>query len=646
MGGVVRICKLVDGMPLGLLLASSWVNEYTADEIAEQIGRSLDFLSVEWVDLPERQHNLRGMFEYSWNLLSQEEQSYLAALSVFHGSFSKEAVSFVIGAPVHLLRCLVDKSLVSYAGLNRYQIHDIVHIFASQKLELDPERATKIRSCHSHYYLERLEIWGKELKSLRQRDVLQVIDQEIENLRAAWRFALLDCDWLSIAKGIDGMGLYADLRSRYQEGELACRSALEKLPSESNRHLVLELTTWLAYFESQQGKIDLAVKRLQNELTHIDSMKTVEINLPGERAALLYNLGEMYYYSDRVRARQYYQDSLAACRQAIDCEITGDVLSRMAEIVHHAGEYTLAGELFLEAMPLLQAKGEPHRLANNLRWMGFNEIRQGRIEEGEVFIKEAIELRKQIGDPVGAAQSMDDYGTVIAWRGSYREALDLLTQSLSIYESQGVHAKIAWVLALSGLLNNHVRQYAHARHTATRCIDFSKQMNYPRELALGYSGLVLADLGEEKYTDAYEHSQQAVDVLHAICQSEELAFVLALLALAEMGLGQIHQARSHICEALEINKKTHGLFSANIALPASAVLLAKLGNTEKAIEIKAMMLRYPAIANSLYYQDICWGEINQLAGELSPEVIHAAGERGKQRDLFSSIDELLSGFSG
>ena len=68
--GVARICRLVEGVPLSLLLASSWVGDYTPQEIAEQIERSLDFLAVEWADLPKRQRSLRATYEYSWDLLT------------------------------------------------------------------------------------------------------------------------------------------------------------------------------------------------------------------------------------------------------------------------------------------------------------------------------------------------------------------------------------------------------------------------------------------------------------------------------------------------------------------------------------------------------------------------------------------------
>jgi hypothetical protein len=86
-----RICRLVSGMPLGLLLASTWVSDYSVHEIAIQISHSLDFLSVEWADLPERQRSLRATFEYSWKLLSTHEQQLVMNLAVFCSAFTPQA---------------------------------------------------------------------------------------------------------------------------------------------------------------------------------------------------------------------------------------------------------------------------------------------------------------------------------------------------------------------------------------------------------------------------------------------------------------------------------------------------------------------------------------------------------------------------
>src|SRR5206468_591778 len=93
---VARICQLVEGLPLGIELAAAWIRVLSCDEIAQEIGRNLDFLSSALHDLPARQRSLRAVFDYSWNLLSAPEQQALRQLAVFRGSFTREAATAVV----------------------------------------------------------------------------------------------------------------------------------------------------------------------------------------------------------------------------------------------------------------------------------------------------------------------------------------------------------------------------------------------------------------------------------------------------------------------------------------------------------------------------------------------------------------------
>jgi predicted ATPase/DNA-binding SARP family transcriptional activator len=642
--GMVSICRLLHGLPLGLLLASSWVDSYSINEIAEQIEHNLDFLEVDWCDIPARQRSLQATFEYSWNLLTQDEQRFFTALAVFNGSFSIQAVRQVAGSSARLLQSLVDKCLVNHTAADRYQIHDLVHQFVTQHLEQDPGYLFDIHTRHSHFYLEALEDWGKDLKSARQREALEAMEQEVENLRAAWRWAVTTQDWRDIARGLQGMVWYADLRFRFQEGERACRTALDRLPSQTFTQLLSELIIWQAHFLRRLGQEKHARQILQEVLRQMLVLQKQGDDIRSEQAQVLYELGELNINTDREMARSYYQQSLEIFQDLGDRENSGKVLSHVGEVVHHAGEYAMAGRLLSQALPLLQASGEPRRLASNLRWLGFNEIRQGRIAEGEPYIRQAIEVRKQIGDLSGAAQSQDDYATVLAWRGRYQEAIELFGQCLPVYEELGMHEKVTWVLAILGLVNNFISLYDEARRVSLRCVQLASEMNYPRELALGYVGQSQADLGEGKFSDALQHLLQAIQVERSIPQTDELALSLGLLSLAEINLDQVEQARRHLYEALQINLTTHGMFSALICLPASAVLLTRIGMVEKAIEVQSMMRRYPSVANASWYEDSCWRSIDLAAASLSPELVQVARERGQQQDLFAMTEQLLSEF--
>ena len=638
---MVRICQLVQGLPLGLLLASYWVGLYSLDEIADQIERNLDFLKVDWKDLPARQRSLQATFEYSWNLLSKEEQRYFTSLAAFNGSFSSSAVRHVAGPSVNLLQSIIDKGLVSHTVAGRYQIHDMVRQFLFKRLEQDIKFTKVIRTRHSQYFLKSLAEWGMDIKSARQHKTLETMELEVENLRTAWRWAVIIQDWDDIASGLEGMGWYADLRFRFQEGERACQTALENLPRQNFSQLFTNLTIWQAHFLQKLGQTERAYSILLDILRRLELHPMQGSDTRPERAHTLFEIGEISLHVDRVKAREYYQESLEIFQELGDSYNTGKVLSLLGEIVHHGGEYAQAGKLLSQALPLLQAAGEPRSLASNLRWLGFNEIRQGRIAEGEPYIRQAIEVRKQIGDLSGAAQSQDDYGTVLSWRGKYREAKELFEQCLPIYEELGMHDKVAWALAILGLFSNFMSRYDEARQVGMRCVQFARQMNFPRELALGYVSLGKANIGEGKFSEAYQYLLQAIEVERSIPQSDELAFSLGHLALAELNLGKIDQARQHLCEALEIHRKTRGMFSAIICLPACAVLLARMGEVEKALEVQAMMLRYPAVANAPWYWDTCWQQINVVAQNLSQAEIQAACEHGQRFDLFTTGERLL-----
>jgi predicted ATPase/DNA-binding SARP family transcriptional activator len=149
---VVRICRQVEGLPLALELAASWVGVMSCGEIADAIDESLDFLATTWSDVPGRQRSLRATFDYGWSLLSREEQDAFACLSVFRGEFSYAAARAVVGNPCALrcrhdgpndrltpsggclFRAFVDKALLQEVAPGRYRLHNLLRQYAEEKL--------------------------------------------------------------------------------------------------------------------------------------------------------------------------------------------------------------------------------------------------------------------------------------------------------------------------------------------------------------------------------------------------------------------------------------------------------------------------------------------------------------------------------
>src|SRR5262249_32648034 len=87
----LRICRLVDGLPLAIEMAAYWTRLMSCQQIADEIQRNLDFLTTTQRDVPERHRSLRTVFEHSWRLLTENERRTLMKLSVFRGGFTLEA---------------------------------------------------------------------------------------------------------------------------------------------------------------------------------------------------------------------------------------------------------------------------------------------------------------------------------------------------------------------------------------------------------------------------------------------------------------------------------------------------------------------------------------------------------------------------
>ena len=151
-----RICQLVDGLPLGLELAATWIRMISLKEVANEIEKSMDFLTTTARDIPQRHRSIRAVFDYSWSLLTDEEQSVMQKLSVFRSGFTRKAAETVADSNLQILSTLVGKSLVRHNQSMRYDLHELVRQYAAAHLHANIEQEHAARRQHSNFYLTML----------------------------------------------------------------------------------------------------------------------------------------------------------------------------------------------------------------------------------------------------------------------------------------------------------------------------------------------------------------------------------------------------------------------------------------------------------------------------------------------------------
>ena len=324
----VRICHLVGGMPLGIVMAAAWVGMLTPAEIGDEIFQSLDSLEGDRSDVPERQRSMRAVFDHSWNLLTERQCEVFAALSVFRGGFTRQAALFVSDATLRELKVLVDRSLVHLTLTRRYEVHELLRQYAADKprrggkLDEAPGAGEAARDRHCAYYIAVLKQFEAEFKGPFQRAALAELNVEIENARTAWNWGVARRQVERLGEAVHRLCGFYVMRSRFQEMETACEAALKKLarmgPLDTpvlNRgegvRLRAGLLRWLGAARYRLGQGETGRQLLRRSLPLLEDPALADQDIRAEKASALWELGYQLAQSDAVEARRCNEQSLA-----------------------------------------------------------------------------------------------------------------------------------------------------------------------------------------------------------------------------------------------------------------------------------------------------------------------------------------------
>lgn len=429
---VVRICQILEGMPLGIELAAAWVSVLTCADIAYEIEQSLDFLTSNMRDIPERQRSLRAAFDHSWSLLSADERHVLCQLAVFLGGFEREAAEQVACANLPTLLALVSKSLVHRSESGRFDLHEVIRQYALFHLgdDLDSETA---RDRHCDFYLTMLRDREKALKGSAQGEAIRELKDEIDNVRAAWNWAVKREKFASIEGALRSFVLLSDLGGRLHQGveqlELVVQ-ALRAKPKDNERQKVLgQALTQQGDLLFRQGYFDQAMIRFEESLSITRPIGDPALMM----GPLIFGTAIMHHSGEIEGAQSRLEEGLA-CAQAVgDQWFMAYALFNQGYSASLLGRYAEGYEQMLAGLDMWRALGDPRYTALALNFISPMAIHLGRLEEAQAFLEDSLTLCGQVGDRWGMGNAYRNMGLAALAQGNIAEAQSLIHKSLELF---------------------------------------------------------------------------------------------------------------------------------------------------------------------------------------------------------------------
>ncbi len=439
---IIRICRMVGGLPLAIELAASWVRMLSAREIAHELEKGIDFLETQKTDVPQRHRSIKTVFDHSWEMLTETERDLLMKLSVFQGGFTREAAITATGASLFLLSSLVDKSLLRYnKHPERYELHELVRTYALEKLQADPAAEQLASTKYAEHYARWIASLEWEFKSERQNHISHLIRSETCNWHCTWHWAVENQRLDLLRNMVFTMTWYFEVNGYYDEAISAAKAAVDhfrKLGAPASLRTAEEQAAFAAlvdtygWFEFRKGNVEKGVKLLKESLEIAQQS--------GDPEVLYYIYGNWGYLSlmtgDPVQANQLTTESLRYAKmlkpwhQAIPTSVLGIVAYQQGNIQEAQRQLT-------ESLNLWRPVGDPRGLVFTMIYLGMTAIAHKDYAAARSILQESNQIAAAKMDLWAHAFGLELLGIACLMQGQNKEASQLFKQSIHLSNEIG-----------------------------------------------------------------------------------------------------------------------------------------------------------------------------------------------------------------
>lgn len=660
---IVQICRRLEGTPLSIELAASWMRMLPPAVLLREIDQNLDILVTTVRDVPERHRSLRAVFDYSYSLLSDEERRTFGGLAIFRGSFSREAAQAVTQTTPVILSGLVDKSLLRRTREERYEILPTLRQFASEMLGSDTGWQMTVREGMSDFYASFLQERQAALESDGQKEALDEIAHEIESIRRAWEWSGKLAHAQDFERGLESLFIFDEMRNQFQAGYQTFGQAIASLQHLEPCAVLGRLRARQGVFATHLGRYEEARLLLEEGLS-----TARRENLPAETGFCLNELGNLAYMQGRLdeagtlvteceavvrsigakrllaaaltlqgllahlhgdyrKAQRLHEESAALCRQTGERRALATSVRHLGITAYGLGEYAQAKRLYRQSLELDREVGNRHGVALALNGLGLVAYEQGKYQAAQDYYEDSLAIKREIGDWRGAAFSLNNLGLVAYHMADYRTARALLDESLRISRDLGERRAEGNILNNLGDVAYALHHYDEARMLYEESIAVKEEIGDRSGLAHTFNSLGRVAFDIEDFDEARRLFSESQAICREIGHQPGMADSMAGLGHLHLALGDTAQARQAYAEALEIASRIQAVPLMLDLMTAAARLAYTEGELEWSAELLGLPLEHEAAnARTLERAHIL---IPFLKTELSEEVYLRCLKRGQ-----------------
>lgn len=503
---VRQICRLVDGLPLGIALAAAWVRRRSLAQIREAIGQSLDFLSTGLRDIDPRHRSMRAVLATSWQLLDAAQQTVLAALAVFPASFSAAAASAVAGATLVDLDLLCEKSLLQQQQeAERYSLHSLVRQFAAEQLASHTpavERAfvdyfyEVARTQQGDYAILQPE-WASFVAAITKAHALgawqtvlafvQVLDEpwfrqmRLTEMRAGLRLAL------DAATALDDQPALARTLLRLGEIEVeqnGYAAAAGHLHAAMDGFMRLEESVGIAHTKHLLGRIKL--EQAQDEQALVLTTASLQIfEAEHNHLGIAKNLNQLALLQiktarDFTAAQEHLQRSVALQRELPPSPYYVEALCHLARVKSRNEAYAEAAHLLVEAAAISRGQQNLGDYAAVLyEQLLLCKARQ-QVAQGLALGYECLASFQKLGSVRWEGLVKTQLGLLHQAKAELPRAATLLQEGLQIFDELGDHYEQAYSYYYLSVLYAEMQEAAQSRAAQQQAHRLNQRLQEPQ----------------------------------------------------------------------------------------------------------------------------------------------------------------------